>query len=107
MILSSTDGHPSRYNDKTLVFDDAFARDIKEGNILNDVEFELMERTQDNEIIFVKYKGAWCISDNGYLKWSKTIPPFKNTSIRSEIKWSDWLESMRKNVECTFGILNG
>jgi hypothetical protein len=24
-----------------------------------------------------------------------------------EIRWSKWLESMRKDVECTFGILKG
>jgi len=24
-----------------------------------------------------------------------------------EIRWSEWLESMRKDVECTFGILKG
>ena len=24
-----------------------------------------------------------------------------------EIRWSKWLESMRKDVECTFGIMKG
>ena len=24
-----------------------------------------------------------------------------------EIRWSKWLESMRKDIECTFGILKG
>lgn len=73
-----------------------FARDIKEGRVLNDFKFELMERNSDYRIISVKYKGAWCISDNGYLKWPTTISPFRNTSIRAVIKWSDWLESIRK-----------
>ena len=26
---------------------------------------------------------------------------------RKEIRWSQWLESLRKDVECTFGILKG
>jgi hypothetical protein len=55
----------------------------------------------------VKYKGAWLIVDNGYLNWATTVPPMKKSCIRSEIRFSAWLESMRKDVECTFGILKG
>ena len=35
------------------------------------------------------------------------IPPFKETQKCSEIRFSEWLESLRKDVECTFGILKG
>jgi len=35
------------------------------------------------------------------------VPPFTITSDIDEIRWSKWLESMRKDVECTFGILKG
>ena len=45
--------------------------------------------------------------DNGYHNWSTTVPPFKATTSRKEIRFSEWLESMRKDVECTFGILKG
>ncbi len=45
--------------------------------------------------------------DNGYLAHSTTVPPIKTTVKRSEIRFSAWLESMRKDVECTFGILKG
>ena len=31
----------------------------------------------------------------------------KTTAFRDEIRFSDWIESMRKDVECTFGILKG
>ena len=33
--------------------------------------------------------------------------PFTVTSNVDEIRWSKWLESMRKDVECMFGILKG
>ena len=33
------------------------------------------------------------------------MPPSKHSSSIAEIRWSHWLESMRKDVECTFGIL--
>jgi hypothetical protein len=54
-----------------------------------------------------KMKGAYVIVDNGYLHWSTTVPPLKNSMFRSEIRFSQWLESLRKDVECTFGILKG
>lgn len=45
--------------------------------------------------------------DNGYLNWGITIPPMKQTLYITETRWSQWLEFMRKDVECTFGILKG
>ena len=45
--------------------------------------------------------------DNGYLSWSCTIPPYKDGVSYKHIRFSEWLESMRKDVECTFGILKG
>ena len=56
-------------------------------------------------MITVKYKGVWLLSDNGYFTWSTTIPPFKETNIFSHILFSEWVESMRKDIECAFGIL--
>jgi hypothetical protein len=31
----------------------------------------------------------------------------KDTCNRSELRFSQWLEALRKDVECTFGILKG
>ena len=45
--------------------------------------------------------------DGGYLNWSSLICPFKNTMSVKDTRWSKWAESMRKDVECTFGILKG
>jgi hypothetical protein len=33
--------------------------------------------------------------------------PFKTYSLASEVFWSKHLESIRKDVECAFGILKG
>lgn len=54
-----------------------------------------------------KYSGPWLIVDNGYLRWSTTVPPIKLTVTETERRWSHWCESLRKDVECTFGILKG
>jgi len=45
--------------------------------------------------------------DNGYLSWSCTVPPIKDGVSYEHIRFSEWLESMRKDVECTFGIMKG
>jgi hypothetical protein len=85
--------------------------DLKNGHIMDDLFFDLYERGggADGDTIVKKrrYKGAWLLVDNGYLAWPTTVPPIKTTSSRVEIRFSSWLESMRKDVECTFGILKG
>jgi hypothetical protein len=84
------------------------ARKIYDGEILQDVEFVLFERQEaSGKIIGVTYRGAWLLVDNGYLTWPITIPPMKVTNDLREIRWSKWIESLCKDVECTFGILKG
>jgi hypothetical protein len=107
-ILSSTRGHPARWNDKTLVLFDDFATALRNGSALDDVEFVLLERSGNGvDVVERKYRGAYLITDNGYLAWSCTIPPIKSSSSEAEIRFSQWIESLRKDVECTFGILKG
>ena len=75
------------------------------GKLLNDVTFELYDKNEEGKIINVEYKGAWQVVDNGYINWSAAILPPKNATNHDDIRWSKWVESMRKDVECTFGIL--
>lgn len=106
-ILGTTRGHPGSWNDKTLVLFDTFIRGIKRGDILNDHVFYLNEYDSDGQVVKVMYKGVWIIVDNGYHAWATTVPPFTNTGYQDEIRWSEWVESMRKDVECAFGIMKG
>ena len=106
-ILCSTKGHPARWNDKTLILFDEFVNAIHDGKILDDVIFELYDYDEWGNTVTRKYRGVWLLVDNGYLAWAITVPPMKTTINRAEIRFSAWLESMRKDVECTFGILKG
>jgi hypothetical protein len=101
-ILYTTTGHPGRWNDKTLARFDHFLDELRKGSFDEKITFDLLDKSGTKTI---GMKGAYVIVDNGYLEWSSTIPPFKNSSSRSEIRFSQWLESLRKDVECTFGIL--
>ena len=51
-------------------------------------------------------RGIYLICDNGYHRWPTLICPFKGESVASRNGFfSTNLESVRKDVECTFGIL--
>lgn len=102
-ILSTTVGFPGRWNDKTVVRFDGFINRIHRGITYNNVQYELHKQNGDKQ----KITGAWILVDGGYLKWSCTIPPYKQYKSHAEQRWSKWAESMRKDVECTFGILKG
>ena len=66
-----------------------------------------MNKKENGEIGTVQYKGVWFMVDNGYLSWSCTVPPDNNGRAYEIIRFSEWLESMRKDVECLFGIMKG
>jgi hypothetical protein len=112
-ILHSTSGHPGRWNDKSIVRFDSFMADLRDGAFDDTMEFTLKRKKQDNTAAeddledMMTIKGAYVIVDNGYLSWPTTIPPLKNTCNQSELRFSQWLEALRKDVECTFGILKG
>ena len=108
-ILSTTRGYPATWNDKILVMFDDFVTRLKTGEYLSDFAFQLWDHNAKNgdEIKRLIGRGAWLLVDNGYHAWSITVPPFKRTDTRREVRFSAWLESMRKDVECTFGILKG
>ena len=106
-IMNSTSGHPARWNDQSVSYFDNYIMSIKEGKLFNDHDFKLLERNLNGEIVEVKYKGVYLLVDNGYHKWVSLIPPMKVASKRSDVRWSMWVESLRKVVECTFGIMKG
>jgi len=52
-------------------------------------------------------KGLYLICDGGYHFWRELICPWKHSSVEPVYKWSQRLESVRKDVECCFGRLKG
>ncbi|KAL7475023.1 hypothetical protein ACHAW6_000957 [Cyclotella cf. meneghiniana] len=78
--LHSTLGGPHHWNDKMRKMFDTFLK---------------------------HYQDGYVTVDNGYLRWSLNVPPYEITNKQLEIRGSKWVESIRKDVECTFGILKG
>ena len=108
-ILYSTDGHPGRWNDKTLAIMDKFVCATHEGKILQDVTFELASWKEGvgSEVQCNKCRGAWGTCDNGCHRWTCMQAPAKVNSLVIEQRLSEWIESFRKDIECTFGTLKG
>jgi hypothetical protein len=109
-ILHTTTGHPSRWNDKTLAHFDEFMCAVHEGKILQDVSFVLYSwegNVGTSRLEATRYCGAWGLVDNGYHRWACTQAPAKHSALRCEQRLSEWIESFRKDAECTFGILKG
>ncbi len=78
-ILHSARGRPGRWNDKTMILFDTFVKGIRGSDHSHDVESEMFER-RHGDIVTIKNRGGYVISDNGYLCWSATVPPYKITN---------------------------
>ena len=96
-------GHPGARNDITISRTDPAMQDMITGGLLQDFEFFLY----DAKGAKVSHKGAYDISDNGYLKHKSLQCPIKTPVTEAEAAYSERLESIRKDIECSFGILKG
>ena len=105
-IIACTTGHPGARNDQTTVKFDEFITKINEGELYKDEEYEVYEEV-DGILRRTVLKGLYVACDNGYPKWPCMQCPLKHSSEAYESRWSKWLETVRKDVECTFGILKG
>lgn len=99
-IHSCTDGFVGTCSDKLIVVNDPYAKLIARG-LYKDVEFSLYNENGS----FTTYAGCYLISDCGYTRqWMFQMPVHNACDARS-VYWSEFLESVRKDVERTFGIL--
>jgi hypothetical protein len=106
-ILHMTKGGLGHWNNQTMVCLDNFISGIRDGLILSNNKFNLMSYDSNKNIVQMTYTGVYVIVDNGYLLWSCTVPPYSTTNKINKTWWLKWIELMRKDVECTFGILKG
>jgi len=106
-ILNTTRGCPSSFNDQNMQVTDSLLVALYRGDVLSDVEFVLLDYDSDMRVVEVRYSGPYTITDNGYLPWPVTVPPEKWPYTYWMAVWSKWVESLRKDVECCFGIMKG
>ncbi|CAM9763923.1 unnamed protein product, partial [Hapterophycus canaliculatus] len=102
-VLAVTKGFGGSMNDKTIIRYDSAVAQIRRDPTYRDKAYTLFD--EDGKAF--ERKGNYCIVDNGYNKWEILIPPSKWPGSDEESRWSKALESVRKDVECFFGILKG
>ena len=89
------------FNDKHIVKVDTNVRSIRKGWMKDVVwrYYTAVGRVKEE-------RGMYLICDNGYLRWPESICPYESADKTTlEGYFSTNLESVRKDVECTFGIL--
>eukprot|EP00048_Salpingoeca_helianthica_P004626 m.79311 g.79311 ORF g.79311 m.79311 type:complete len:485 (+) comp13277_c0_seq2:185-1639(+) len=100
-IMSVSNGFPGATNDKTIVrFDDTVTQ-IRTGNFFPSLEYQL--HSADGSLITCK--GPWLLVDGGYHRWRCLQGPDSTACGLDSRTFSAWAESIRKDSECTFGIL--
>lgn len=105
-IMHTTGVHPGTRNDKTLVKYTLPVVAMRRGSLMvgtrNFSSFQYNLRTRSGD---VTCSSPYLLTDGGYHKWRMLQCPAKFSSHRALLRWSKRVESVRKDVECTFGIL--
>eukprot|EP00904_Undaria_pinnatifida_P003091 jgi/Undpi1/12783/HiC_scaffold_6.g02451.m1 len=101
--LAITQGFPGAQNDKTIIRHDTAINAIRQDPMYTDDKFFLyaVDGTE------IEQTGNYVIVDNGYLPWGSLVAPMKCPLTNAATAWSKRLESVRKDVECFFGVLKG
>lgn len=101
-ILGMTSSNFGIRNDKFIVRLDTYITNARNQLVHSDTEFEVFMGEGLSKTTGVYYS---CVG--GYHKWTCMMKPMKQTSNRDERLWSEWVESVRKDVDCCFGTLKG
>jgi hypothetical protein len=87
-------------------FDD-FMQKINDGTILNDSLFEMYDFDDEGVVSKEHNVVHGYLSITGISLGQQRFLQSRQQTNRARVVFSAWLESMRKDVECTFGILKG
>ena len=103
LVLSVGKEFGSVIADKTSVKYSEFVEAMKQKLIAKDIKYKL--RTGMGPDDYVELSAIYLISDGGYLQWPEIICGYQYSTDPLKYKFSDWIASVRKDVECLFGIL--
>lgn len=102
-IIHVGDSIPATINDKTSVKYSKYVTLLKENKIYNNISYRIFVSMDETECI--ELSNCYLICDGGYLEWTVLMTGFGPSSDPIKYKFTDWLASVRKDVECCFGIL--
>jgi hypothetical protein len=102
-IHSVSEGFNGTVNDKTISRYDKYCKKLEVEGIYKNVEYILY----DKHGIPFRCKGLYLIVDGGYREALVYINPITDDFSYDVIIWNEILESVRKDIECTFGVIKG
>lgn len=100
-FLSFSTGFQGSMNDKTIVRFDTSVKEFRDGGLYATVEFTLIDGNGSS----TAQVGAWLLVDGGYHQWQCMHGPVRFCSRHDELLFNERMESLRKDIECAFGIL--
>lgn len=103
-FIHCMDGAYGSLNDKAIVRFDMLSELLKTKSAFPGVEFEVRTNSTGGR---EKIKGPYAIVDGGYHKWRHLMSASRLISDADFVAWRERLESIRKDIECAFGILKG
>jgi len=99
-ILYCSQGYPGSQNDIQLVQQDKFMQELSNGRYSPVPFWEC--KTENNVTVFVN---GYCISDGGLPRHTLYMDPTNYDFSWMQTVFCEWLESVRKDIECVFGQL--
>ncbi len=99
-IFYCSAGFEGSKNDKTISKYDSFIGQVRTDPLYTNAVWPMNTSSGT-----VQRSGAYLICDGGYHKWFEMMCGIKHTSSIPHSLWSCQLESVRKDIECCFGIL--
>mmetsp|Transcript_31718 Transcript_31718/g.43515 ORF Transcript_31718/g.43515 Transcript_31718/m.43515 type:complete len:434 (-) Transcript_31718:776-2077(-) len=88
-------------NDITITYNDTYPMQLLKCLTHQDRTFQTYNRLG----LITLWCGAYLLVDGGYPKCFSLVDPSLQDFTHSSMMWSEWLESLRKDVECCFGVL--
>ena len=101
VVQAVTTGFYGTCNDKTIVRFDTFIISIRNRTRYANVPYILYDIHGNPHIVY----GCYILCDNGYHRWRCMQEPLLNPIYDNERLWSARAESLRKDVECVFGVM--
>ena len=100
-IFHTTKSYDGAKNDFDISAANPFLKKFRRDGEYTNIEWKYL----DGEGVECSSRGLALLSDNGYCSSDFVLCPLKSSPLRSEKRWSKMCESLRKDVERTFGIL--
>ena len=88
-------------NDKTMVRRDDGVLAVKNDSLFTEYHFWIYDMDGNK----IGHRGVWIVCDGGYHEWRATICAMKIPPNEAASRWARTMGSVRKDIECVFGIL--